>query len=90
MLENITDLQKVAGEKIAEFNEFCCGHDLAHLLKADHIGIKCSAKEKYEFQRGLFDFESEFIYQSIISQRRITIVGLRGGGLKAWLGVLGI
>ncbi len=79
MLENVTDLQKVTAEKLDEFNGFCEIYELAHLLKADHIGIKCSSEEKYEFQRNLFDFESEFIYQSIISKRRITIVGLKGG-----------
>ncbi len=79
MLESVTDLQKVTVEKLAEFNEFCRTYDLVHFLKADHIGIKCSSKEKYEFQKSLFDFESGFIYQSIISQRRISIVGLKTG-----------
>lgn len=48
-------------------------------MRADHIGLKCSSKALYEFQRGLFELESAFIYQSIISNRRIAIIGLTVG-----------
>ncbi len=48
-------------------------------MQADHIGLKCSSKEKYEFQRELLEYESRFLYQSIISKRRISIVGLNVG-----------
>jgi predicted metalloenzyme YecM len=41
---------------------------------ADHICYKCESSEEFEYLRRLFENESEFIYQSIISKRRIAIV----------------
>jgi hypothetical protein len=35
--------------------------------------------EKYESQRRLFESDSRFMYQSIVSKRRISIVGLTAG-----------
>lgn len=41
---------------------------------ADHICYKCGSREEFENLRHLFEGESEFMYQSIISKRRIAIV----------------
>ena len=41
---------------------------------ADHICYKCGSIEEFEAIRRLFEAESEFIYQSIISGRRIAII----------------
>jgi predicted metalloenzyme YecM len=87
MLENSSDLPKVATPYLEEFDAFCRVHDLIGLVQADHIGLKCSSKEKYEFQRSLFEHDSRFIYQSIISKRRISIIGL-SVGLETTVGSL--
>lgn len=42
--------------------------------RADHICFKCGDTEEYEHLRALFESDSEYIYQSIISQRRIAII----------------
>lgn len=44
--------------------------------KADHIGWKCASSQEFEHIRSLFEVESHFIYQSIISNRRIAVIGL--------------
>ncbi len=41
---------------------------------ADHICYKCSSAEEFEHVRSLFEKKSAFIYQSIISGRRIAII----------------
>lgn len=79
MLENSLDLMKVAAPYLEEFNTFCKGNDLLGKVQTDHLGLKCSTKEKYEFQRSLFEESGRFIYQSIISKRRISIIGLPAG-----------
>lgn len=42
--------------------------------KADHLCYKCGSSAEFEQIRALFELESEFIYQSIISKRRIAII----------------
>jgi predicted metalloenzyme YecM len=42
--------------------------------RADHLCYKCSDAIEFEFLRGLFETASCFIYQSIISNRRIVII----------------
>lgn len=79
MLESSADLGKAATSYLEEFNAFCQNNDLLGKVQTDHLGLKCSSKEKYEFQRSLFEESSRFIYQSIISKRRISIIGLQVG-----------
>ncbi len=79
MLENSADLPNVTTLLLQEFNAFCIANDLIGKAQADHIGLRCSSREKYEFQRCLFEHDSRFVYQSIISQRRISIIGLSSG-----------
>ncbi len=42
--------------------------------KADHICYKCGDTAEFERIRAMFESESAFIYQSIISKRRIALV----------------
>lgn len=79
MLQNTIDLADFSKSKIDEFNIFCKGCDLIEKVQADHICLKCSSTEVYEKQRLLFEFDSRFVYQSIISKRRISIIGLTSG-----------
>lgn len=79
MLKNSLDLVEVSKSFLDEFDLFCKDIELLGKVKADHIGLKCSSKEVYELQRSYFEFNSRFIYQSIISKRRISIIGLMEG-----------
>jgi predicted metalloenzyme YecM len=79
MVKNSLDLAESSKSFLNEFNLFCKDNNLLGKVKADHIGLKCSSKEVYELQRSYFEFESRFIYQSIISKRRISIIGLTQG-----------
>jgi predicted metalloenzyme YecM len=79
MLENSHDLSQAAAPYLEEFNAFCQNSGIAEKVRADHLGLKCSTMEKYELQRRLFESDSRFMYQSIVSKRRISIVGLTAG-----------
>lgn len=79
MLQKSTDLIEKTGEILQEFNAFCVHHGLIGKVQADHIGLRCSSRELFEYQRSLFEHDSTFMYQSIISKRRIAIIGLRNG-----------
>lgn len=63
-----------SGPYVAEFNDFVKRHDLKGKSLPDHICYKCGTTEHYEVLKKLFDFESQFIYQSIISDRRISYI----------------
>lgn len=41
---------------------------------SDHICYKCGDASEFEHLRALFEVESSYIYQSIISKRRIAII----------------
>ena len=45
-------------------------------VRADHIGYKCVDSEEFARLRSLLERESVFVYQSIISQRRIAVIKL--------------
>ncbi len=44
---------------------------------ADHICYKCASSEEFEQMRTMLEKESVFVYQSIISNRRIAIIRLK-------------
>lgn len=66
-------------EYIAVFNAFAQKHDLEGNAAADHICYKCSSRESFEEMRQMLEQESEYIYQSIISNRRIAYVRFKKG-----------
>ncbi len=49
---------------------------LESLFIADHIGLKCKDSRFFEAHRSVFERESAFIYQSMISGRRIALIKL--------------
>ncbi len=51
-------------------------HQLLSEIQFDHIGFKCESKEEFEFMRKMFESGSDYIFQSIISNRRIAIIKL--------------
>lgn len=79
MLQNTIDLEFISKNQRDEFDAFCLDSNLVGKVSADHIGLKCSSAEIYEKQRLVFEFNSRFVYQSIISKRRISIIGLLEG-----------
>ncbi len=76
MLQTIEDFYHSAQNKIESFNNFIFTHKLKTAAIADHIGYKCSTTEEFETIRKMLERNSHFIYQSIISKRRIAIIKL--------------
>lgn len=68
---SIGSWRESATESIGVFDEFVTRHALQGRAQADHICFKCGSRETFEHIRALFEHESKFIYQSIISGRRI-------------------
>jgi predicted metalloenzyme YecM len=54
-------------------------HDMGNIVRADHICYKCDSSEEFESMRALFEHESAYVYQSIISKRRIACIRLARG-----------
>lgn len=65
-------------EKFVEIsNNFAKKHSLVGRVRADHICYKCSSKENFEEMRAMFENESLYIHQAIISKRRIAYIRLK-------------
>ena len=77
MREYIEDFYSVGQERISLINDFAQKHQLEDKALADHIGYKCESTPVYEQMRSLFETNSTYIYQSIISERRISIIKLK-------------
>lgn len=74
---------------IAAFNAFATKNELSNRAKADHICYKCGSTESFEAIRAMFEGESAFVYQSIISKRRIAIIRFRNA-IKTALGDINV
>ena len=61
------------------FNIFAAKHNLVGRAQADHICYKCDSKESFERMREMFETASEYVYQTIISKRRIAIIRFKKG-----------
>jgi predicted metalloenzyme YecM len=68
------------GEKYVElFDGFAAKHTLAGKVQTDHICYKCGSRQSFEKLREMFETESLYIYQSIISKRPIAIIRFKKG-----------
>lgn len=76
MITNIEEFFIAANKSIEKVNNFFQENNLRESLIVDHLGYKCATHEEFETLRKLFEFNSLYIYQSIISERRIAIIGL--------------
>jgi predicted metalloenzyme YecM len=76
-IETIEDFYTGAQKYVELFDSFAAKHDLAGRTSADHICYKCESVESFESIRAIFENESEYIYQSIISKRRIAVIKLK-------------
>ena len=69
------------------FDAFAEKHTLQGKASADHICYKCGSAETFEKIRSMFENESEYLYQSIISKRRIAIIRFKDG-IQTLLGTI--
>lgn len=76
---NISEFREAAGVALAGFNQFVESHALREYAAADHICYKCGDREEFEAERAMLENESDFVFQSIISERRIAIIRLKEG-----------
>lgn len=64
-------------------------HQLLSQIQFDHIGFKCSSAQEFETMRKVFESGSDYIFQSIISNRRIAIIKL-SSPIQTAFGVISI
>jgi predicted metalloenzyme YecM len=72
MYKDLEDFFLASQTDIALFNAWVAKTQPA--ARADHICYKCGDREEYERLRAFFEPYSSFVYQSIISARRIAII----------------
>lgn len=77
MINSIDDFYSLAAEAANKLNTFSTKHDLQGKALADHICYKCDSKETFERMRGAIEPFSKFIYQSIVSNRRVAFLKLK-------------
>lgn len=75
-MQTIDDVRIAAKAYLASFDAFLAQYAIEDEVRADHLGYKCASSESFEHLRRVFEGESQFIYQSIISNRRIAIIKL--------------
>ena len=73
----IEDFYSAGQERVSLINDFAEKYQLGGKALADHIGYKCDSTAVYEQMRSLFETNSTYIYQSLISERRISIIKLK-------------
>jgi len=76
MSSSVEEFIKKAREYVRNFEAWAREYELTDKITADHFGYKCSSAEEFERLRKLFEEYSDYIYQSIISKRRIDIIKL--------------
>jgi predicted metalloenzyme YecM len=89
MTEKTYNLADICQPAVFQLDNFCEINGLQGLMKADLVCIKCSSKEVYDARRNYYDMDSRFIYQAVVSGRRIALVGLKDG-LKTGVGDIGV
>ena len=87
LMETIEDFYLESQRFVELFNVFASKHSLTNRAQADHICYKCISKESFECVRALFEKDGVYIYQSIISKRRIAIIRFKKG-IETSLGVI--
>ncbi len=79
MLTTIEDFYTASQPYIVEFDSFARRHGLEGIARADHICYKCDSRESFESVRKIFENNSDYLHQSIISRRRICYIKLKKG-----------
>lgn len=78
-MKTIEEFYREAENIVRCFDAFVATHALAGKAGADHICYKCGSTESFESLRAMFEGESEYVFQSVISKRRIAIIRLKRG-----------
>ncbi len=78
-IENLNDFYFEAQKYTSLFDVFISKHSLSEKVQPDHICYKCGSRESFERLRELFEAGSEYVFQSIISDRRIAIIKFKIG-----------
>ena len=73
-MNTIEQFYSEAGHKIPAFDAFTKKHALTQRTRADHICYKCGSCKSFERLRGMLEEHSAYLYQSVISQRRIAYI----------------
>lgn len=76
MIQSIGDFYAEARPLIEAFNAFIKKNSLTRVVLPDHICYKCDSTQSFEMIRGFFETQSVFMYQSMISKRRIAYIRL--------------
>jgi len=79
VITSINDFYAKSQKYVNWFNAFAQKHNLVGITQADHICYKCGSTESFEAMRAMFEQNSHYLYQSIISKRRISIIKLKPG-----------
>lgn len=79
IMESVEDFLFASQKSVKLFNNFVEKHSLIGRVLPDHICYKCGSTESFENIRKLFEGKSKYIYQSIISKRRIAIIRFETG-----------
>jgi|SRR3989344_8486479 len=75
MFKDVNSFYNAANKIIVgEFTEFICNYNLVNSVVADHICYKASSAESFEKMRRIFEHENKWLYQAIISKRRIATI----------------
>ncbi len=75
MLKDLDDFYSQSKNIVEAFEKFETEVGLKEIAVADHICYKCSSSEEFETTRSFFESQG-FLYQSIISKRRIAVIKL--------------
>lgn len=79
MTNNLEKFYADSKNLIYVFDTFVQKHKLSGRALADHICYKCESSEEFESIRKLFELESIYVHQAIISGRRIAYIKLKQG-----------
>jgi len=72
MFKNLEDFFLAGQSSLNQFNIWA--EKIKPAARADHLCYKCIDATEFEYLRSLFESASSFVYQSIISNRRIAII----------------
>ena len=79
MIHTIEEFHAQCARYISIFNAFTEKHTLIGTAAPDHICYKCDSNEAFEDMRRMLESESAYLYQSVISNRRIAYIKLKVG-----------
>ena len=74
MFKDVSAFYEGARNAVEMFDRFLSDYDLRVAVVADHICYKVSSPENFERMRRVFEGENKWLYQAIISGRRIATI----------------